>query len=88
MKRRNYTVEFKTRTALEAIRGQRSINEIASGFDIHPNVVSLWKKQALTNLPEVFKTSGSKEKEREAALIDRIIQQVRHSCPILRLSWT
>ena len=76
MKRKNYTVEFKTRVALEAIRGLRSISGIASEFEVHPNVVSLWKKQALENFPEVFKTSNKGKKDREEELTSRLYQQI------------
>ena len=53
--RRHYTAEFKSKVALEALREQKTIAEIASDYEVHPNQVSLWKKQALAQVAEVFK---------------------------------
>ncbi len=58
--RRKFNGEFKSRVALEAVRGDRTINEIASEHGIHPNQVSKWKSQLLENLPKVFASKGEK----------------------------
>ena len=76
MKRKSYTVDFKTRVALSAIRGLRTISEIASEFEIHPNLVSLWKKQALDNLPDVFKSTAKTKKDNSSELTSRLYQQI------------
>ena len=55
MKRRRFTKEFKARVALEAIKGQRSANELAQEFGVHVNQISLWKKQLLEMAPEAFR---------------------------------
>jgi transposase len=44
--RKSYTTEFKVKVALEAIKGQRTINEIATHYGVHPHLVTQWKKQA------------------------------------------
>ncbi|MFN8361775.1 MAG: transposase [Candidatus Kapaibacterium sp.] len=43
--RRRYTSEFKAKVAMEALKGQRSIHELASQFELHPNEISEWKKE-------------------------------------------
>ncbi|MBW2069594.1 MAG: transposase [Deltaproteobacteria bacterium] len=43
-KRRRFTVEFKARVALEAIKNQNTLQEIASCYEVHPNQVAQWKK--------------------------------------------
>jgi transposase len=53
-RRRNFTAEFKTKVVLEAIKGQRTVSEIAQHYSIHPNLIVQWKKQALAHLPVVF----------------------------------
>ena len=53
MKKR-YDSKFKSKVAVEAIKGERSIAEIASDFGVHPNLVGQWKKKALENLPQAF----------------------------------
>ncbi len=54
MKRRRFTAEFKARVALDARRGARTIQEIASKHKVHPNQVSTSKRQAVDGLGEVF----------------------------------
>jgi len=55
--RRRFTAEFKARVALEALRGDKTIQELASEHKVHPNQVSTWKRQAVAGLGEVF-TNG------------------------------
>jgi transposase-like protein len=43
--RKSFTTEFKVKIALEAIKGQRTVNEIASQYGVHPNQVTQWKRQ-------------------------------------------
>jgi transposase-like protein len=64
-KRRTHTNEFKARVALEAVRGDKTINEIASDYKIHPNMIAKWKKQLIERIPDVFE-HGIKEKPDDA----------------------
>ena len=52
--RRRFTAEFKARVALEAPRGDKTIQELAAKHKVHPNQVSTWKRQAVDGLGEVF----------------------------------
>ena len=56
-KRRRFTADFKKRVALEALRGDRTIQELAAKHEVHPNQVGAWKKQAVEGLGEVFASS-------------------------------
>src|SRR4030042_626362 len=49
--RKRYAAAFKAGVALEAIKGERTIAELASETGVHPNQISKWKKQALVELP-------------------------------------
>ena len=49
-KRRRFTADFKAKVALEALRGDRTIQEIATKHKVHPNQVSTWKRQAMEGL--------------------------------------
>ncbi len=53
-KRRNYSTEFKAKVALAAIRGDGTMAELASRYDIHPNMITKWKRQALAGMKEGF----------------------------------
>ena len=52
--RRRFTADFKAKVALEALRGDKTIQEIASAYKVHPNQVSTWKRQAVDGLGDVF----------------------------------
>ena len=52
-KRRKFSDQFKAKVALEALRGDRTIQEIAAKHRVHPNQVSTWKKQAVDGLSGV-----------------------------------
>ena len=58
--RRRFTADFKARVALEALRGDRTIQEIAAKHKVHPNQVSTWKRQAMDGLNEVFSNGADR----------------------------
>ena len=78
MARQQHSPEEKSRLVLEAIRGERTINEIAAENNIHPNMLSKWKREAETQLYTLFQDNSSKErkaqKAREAEINDLYAQ--------------
>jgi transposase len=60
--RRNHSPAFKAKVALEAIKGEQTAIELAERFDVHPQVITKWKRQLLEGAPQVFGASeGDKE---------------------------
>jgi transposase-like protein len=59
--RRNHSGEFKARVALAAIRGDKTLSELAEHFEVHPHQVTEWKKQLLERAGEVFGGPARKE---------------------------
>ena len=53
-KRRRHDTTFKARVALEALKGQKTVQQIATEYEVHPVQVSEWKKTLLERLPEAF----------------------------------
>ena len=52
--RRRLTADFKAKVALEALRGDKTIQEIAARYKVYPNQVSTWKRQAMDGLGAIF----------------------------------
>lgn len=57
--RRRFDAGFKAKVALEAIKGLRSVQEIAQQFQVHPSQVSLWKTQLLSGATQVFEVDST-----------------------------
>ena len=71
--RRNHSPAFKAKVALEALREQESVAEIARHYGLHANVVANWKRQLAENVERVFETGGAHDgSEREDELLKKI----------------
>jgi transposase-like protein len=73
--RTRYSVEIKMKVAIEAIKEQKTINEIAGQYQIHPNQVTKWKKQLLDEGKSIFEQGGKKAKQNEVPE-ERLYQQI------------
>src|SRR5439155_8865599 len=67
---------MKARIALEAIKGQKSIQEIASHYGVHPNQVTNWKRQAVQGVPSLFVDRRSQPDMSDEALKAELYQQI------------
>lgn len=76
MKRQQFSTSFKSKVALEAIKGHRTVNEIASEFEVHPTQVNAWKKQALEGLGGVFKVKAVQADKAALKEKDKLYQKV------------
>lgn len=56
--RRNHTPGFKAKVAFAAIKGDRTMAQLAEAFDVHPNQITAWKAQLESRAAEVFGSSG------------------------------
>ena len=61
--RRNHSPAFKAKVALAAVRGERTMSELAEQFDVHPNQIATWREQLLEGAKGVF---GDPEKPADA----------------------
>jgi len=63
MRKKNYTKDFKARVAIEALRGEKTIQELAQIHGVHPNMIGQWKKQLVESASDVFdKKKDNQEK--------------------------
>lgn len=75
-RRKQFSSECKVRVALEAMKGQKTANEIAWEYGVYLTQIAQWKKQALDELPNVFKCPNSERVKSEEALIANLYQQI------------
>jgi len=77
--RKNYSSEAKAKIVLEALRGEETLNEIASRHNIHPNLLTRWKTQAISCLPQVFENETAKARKQAKEVEkekDELYQQI------------
>jgi putative transposase len=75
-KRRKFSGAFKAKVALAAIKGDRTLGELASELGVHPNQITKWKRQLLDGLPGIFSGGPREDHQRQEALTDRLYQQI------------
>lgn len=62
---RTFSPQEKAMVALIAMKGDKTIAQISSDYQVHPTQIGLWKKQATDNLSELFKDNRKKEKQKD-----------------------
>jgi transposase-like protein len=75
-KRRNHSAQFKAKVALAAAKGDKTIAELASQYEVHPSQITKWKKQLLESLPEIFNHSRQTDQHRQDELTEHLYQQI------------
>jgi putative transposase len=64
--RKQYEASFKAKVALEALKGEKTMAQLAGEYDVHPNQIGRWKTELLEKLPELFSDRRKRvEKDRE-----------------------
>ena len=74
-KRNRYTPEFKAKVALAALRNEETISELSARFEVHPTMISSWKRALLEGAAEVFNKGRSIRKQTETQ-IDDLYRQI------------
>jgi putative transposase len=75
-RRKRHGADLKARVALEALKEQRTVNEIAALYEVHPVQVSQWKKQAREGLVDLFSTGRVRDEKDDEDLRDRLYQEI------------
>ncbi len=75
-KRRSFSSEFKARVALEALSGAYTLAELAKKHNVHPNMISQWKRTAQKNLPALFAKKADQTEAAHEAQIRELHQKI------------
>jgi transposase len=71
-KRRRFNGSFKANVALAAVKGDRTMGELASVFGVHANQITKWKRQSLDGVPGIFSERHREDLRQQEALTDRL----------------
>jgi len=74
--RRKHSPSFKAKVALEAIKGEETITQIASRFEVHPTLVTKWKKALQDEAASIFGEDHARKKKEDENLVGRLYQQI------------
>ena len=75
-KRKNFTSQYTTKVALEAVRGVKTVNEIAQEFGVHPTQVGQWKKELQESASGVFDTKRGPKPVDLSSSQDRLYSEI------------
>lgn len=75
-KRRRFSAEFKAKVALDAVRGNKTLAQLADEHEVHANQITQWKKQLLESLPAVFGRRREQDAAQQEELTSRLYQQI------------
>ncbi len=76
MKRKKYSQELKSKVAVAAIKGYKTVSEIASEFGVHPSMANRWKRQAIESMVDIFGSTTKRSSKEMEAEKNRLYQQI------------
>ena len=74
--RRKHSPSFKAKVALEAVKGDQTVAQLAARYEVHPGQIQAWKKSLLEGASGVFNRNQHKRQKADAALVARLYQQI------------
>jgi transposase-like protein len=76
VQRKRYSAEEKTRVVIEAMKGQKTLNELAAEYGVHPSQITQWKKQALEGISAGFSGGRTRRERSDEALVASLYQEI------------
>lgn len=74
--RKKYAADFKAKVALEALRGDKTVLELAQQYEIHPTVIHEWKRQLTESAVSAFKPDSKKEDQLTQVKLDKLYRKI------------
>ena len=74
--RKRYSAAFKAKVAVEAVKGQKTLNELAAEYGVQPVQIAQWKKHALEGMPALFERSAARKAPPDEALLAQLSQEI------------
>lgn len=74
--RKQYSPKFKARVVVEAIRGEKTLSQLGSQFQVHPMQIAKWRRSALEQLPELFVDGRTRKAGRGEADSDALYEEI------------
>jgi putative transposase len=74
--RKQYSAEFKARVALDALKGLKTVNELASMYGVHPTQIAHWKHRLQKEMPDIFSARRDKRERDQEAQQAHLYQQI------------
>ena len=76
--RRKFSADFKAKVVIEALKERNTIEQIAKKYELHPNQITLWKKEFLNKASNIFASEEdySSDKKQQEALLDKLYSQI------------
>ena len=73
---KNHSARFKAKVALEAVKGAKTLSELASKYEVHPNQIRQWKKQLLDQISDIFVDKRKRKSNDDEKLKEELYQQI------------
>ena len=74
--RKQYSPDFKAKVAMEALKSQETIAELAIRFEVHPTQITKWKRELVAGAGNIFGADPNKKIKDEKGLINQLYQQI------------
>ena len=74
--RRKHSLGFKAKVALEVLKGQETVAQLAARYEVHPGQIQAWKKALVEGASGVFGNGKEQKSRNDAALIARLYQEI------------
>ena len=74
--RKNHSARFKGKVALEAVKGLKTLSELASKYEVHPNQIRTWKQLLLDQISDLFVDKRRRKPDDDEKLKEQLYQQI------------